>query len=201
MTHPESLRLWLAALNPALLNGATFGLLALEGAGVPGVPGVVPMLAQAAAIDAGHATLGGALLWGTLGNWLGSLLGYHAARRWRAWLGPRLAQRHTERAERLLARGGAGLIILSRTIGSLRTPVTLVAGAAPYPFGPYLRLSLLGAALHVGVWQTLLWKGGPALLPLLDRWGHAGLLAAAGGALLWALGRWAWTRRSALKEG
>ena len=48
---------WLASLDPTLLNAATFGLLTLEGAGVPGVPGVIPMLAQSAMIDAGRTTL------------------------------------------------------------------------------------------------------------------------------------------------
>jgi len=48
--------------------------------------------------------------------------------------------------------------------GSLRTPVTLYAGASAYPWRAYLLFSLLGAVLHVGVWQTLLWRFGPEIL-------------------------------------
>ncbi|MEW6423064.1 MAG: DedA family protein, partial [Deinococcota bacterium] len=159
---------WLASLDPTLLNAATFGLLTLEGAGVPGVPGVIPMLAQSAMIDAGRTTLEAALFWGVLGNWGGSLLGYAAGR----WGGHRLPARWTrslqgERTQALLDRWGAGVIILSRTVGSLRTPITLGAGAARYPFPRFVLFSLLGALLHVGVWQVVLWRFGPALLPRL----------------------------------
>lgn len=73
-----NLRVFLAGLDPTVLNFASFMLMALEGASIPGV---IPMLAQVANIDAGHTTLGVALLWGTLGNWLGSLGGY-AVSRW-----------------------------------------------------------------------------------------------------------------------
>ena len=81
-----NLRVWLAGLDPAVLDVSTFGLLALEGAGIPGIPGVVPMLAQVAAIDAGHTTLGAAIAWGVAGNWLGSLLGYAVSRWGGRWL-------------------------------------------------------------------------------------------------------------------
>lgn len=190
MNLPE----WLASLDPTLLNAATFGLLTLEGAGVPGVPGVIPMLAQSAMISAGRTTLEAALLWGVLGNWGGSLLGYAAGR----WGGHRLPARWTrslqgERTQALLDRWGAGVIILSRTVGSLRTPITLGAGAARYPFPRFVLFSLLGALLHVGVWQVVLWRFGPALLPRLQR---AGAEVAAGLAVALVLGLgWLWIRR------
>ncbi|OLV17292.1 DedA family protein [Deinococcus marmoris] len=170
--HGSRLWSWLSSLDPAVLNLSTFGLMALEGAGIPGIPGVIPMLAQAAAIDAGHTTLTAALIWGVLGNWLGSLLGYAVAR-WGAHLLPArwLKARSTQRAAQLLERWGAGLVIVSRTVGSLRTPVTLLAGLSHYPLPKYTLLSLLGAAVHVGVWQTILWKFGPQILPKVGRWG------------------------------
>ncbi|ABF44220.1 DedA family protein [Deinococcus geothermalis] len=189
-----NLQLWLASLNPTLRNAATFGLLTLEGAGVPGVPGVIPMLAQSAMIDAGHTTLEAALLWGVLGNWCGSLLGYAAGR----WGSHRIPARWTrslrgERTQALLGRWGAGVIILSRTVGSLRTPITLGAGAARYPFPRFVLFSFLGALLHVGVWQVVLWRFGPALLPGLER---VGLEVAAGLAVALVLGLgWLWIRR------
>lgn len=181
-----NLDLWLSGLDPTLLNAATFSLLTLEGAGLPGIPGVLPMLAQSALIDAGRTTLGAALFWGVLGNWLGSLLGYAAGRWGERWLPARWRvilrrQRHLE----LLERWGAPLIIVSRTIGSLRTPVTLVAGMTGYSLPRYLLLSLLGALLHVGVWQILLWCLGPAVLPRVERW-SAGVLVAVGLAALLA---------------
>ncbi|WP_019011799.1 DedA family protein [Deinococcus aquatilis] len=175
-----NLRLWLSGLDPLVLNLMTFALLSLEGAGVPGIPGVIPMVAQVAMIDAGHTTLLSAVLWGVLGNWLGSLLGYALGR----WGGQRLpahwrAAVQSERHVTLLARWGAPLIVVSRTVGSLRTPVTLLAGMTAYPWPKYLALSLLGAVIHVGVWQTVLWRFGPALLPTLEQWGRELLLGLA----------------------
>ncbi|GGM59240.1 alkaline phosphatase [Deinococcus arenae] len=190
-----NLRLWLAGLDPLLLNLMTFALLSLEGAGIPGIPGVIPMIAQVATIDAGHTTLLSAVLWGVLGNWLGSALGYTLGR----WGGQRLPARwraavQNERNEVLLAHWGAPLIVVSRTVGSLRTPVTLLAGMTAYPWPKYLALSLLGAALHVGVWQTLLWRFGPALLPVLEQRGREMLLGMGALAATVLALRWWWNR-------
>lgn len=187
-----SLSQWLSGLDPTLLNAATFGLLTLEGAGIPGIPGVLPMLAQSALIDAGRNTLAEAITWGVLGNWLGSLLGYAAGRWGERWL-PRRWQAAIRQPRNLalLERWGWPLIIVSRTIGSLRTPVTLAAGMAGYPLPRYLLLSLLGALLHVGVWQVVLWRLGPAVLPQIERWGAEILAALLLIVLLfWLLARW-----------
>lgn len=178
---------WITNVDPAVLNYSTFGLMALEGAGIPGVPGVLPMLAQASAIDAGHTTLTAAIAWGVLGNWLGSLLGYAAAR----WGGQHLPQSwrenpRMERAGALLGHYGAPLVIVSRTIGSLRTPVTVLCGLSRFPLPAYVLLSLLGALLHVGVWQTALWRFGPVIVPQVARWGtQIGLGAAALLLIVW----------------
>ncbi|MGI8746807.1 MAG: DedA family protein, partial [Deinococcus sp.] len=116
-------------------------------------------------IDAGQTTLLQAILWGVAGNWLGSLLGYQLARLALRRL-PQSWQRaaHSRRTARLMRRWGGLLVVVSRTVGSLRTPVTLYAGASAFPWPLYLRASLLGALLHVGLWQTLLWRFGPGIL-------------------------------------
>lgn len=195
MTGP-ALPAWLTALDPAWLNAATLGLMFLEGAGVPGIPGVVPMLAQAGMIESGRTTFAEAALWGVLGNWLGSLAGYtfglHGVRllpaSWRARL-------QGERVRRLLARWGGALVVVSRTVGSLRTPVTWSAGPLGYPLPAFLLYSLLGALLHVLVWQYGLWKFGALLLTQArrvetDLLGPALLIALAWG------GWWSWRARS-----
>lgn len=198
MTEPFDLRLWLSSLDPTLLHFVTFFLMLLEGAGVPGVPGALPMIAQVAEIDAGHTTLAAAIFWGTLGNWLGSLLGYAAGRWGQRWLPPRwLGRLQGERVTGLLRRWGGPLIVVSRTVGSLRTPVTLVSGIVQYPLLPYVAYSLVGALIHVGVWQYLLWKFGPVILPQLERWGREILLYAVPLLLLATLGRWWWQRQKA----
>lgn len=95
------------------------------------------------------------------------------------------------KATNLLSRYGSPLIIVSRTIGSLRTPVTFMAGVSAYPLPQYALYSLVGAILHVGLWQTILWKFGPAILPQMEHWGREILIGAAGiGVLLWMYQRW-----------
>lgn len=187
-----NLRVFLAGLDPVLLNFASFALMALEGAGIPGIPGVLPMLAQVASIDAGHTNLASALLWGVLGNWLGSLGGYAVSRSGQRWIPGRWrGQLQAKRMTDLLRKYGGPLVIVSRTIGSLRTPVTLVAGMTAYPPAQYALYSLLGAMLHVGVWQTVLWKFGPALLPQMERWGRDILIGVILlGVLVWAFRHW-----------
>ena len=194
-----NLRAWLAGLNPTMLHVSTFGLLFLEGMGVPGIPGVLPMMAQVGLIDAGKTSLEAAIFWGTLGNWLGSLCGYALGR----WGGRFLPERYqgqlnSERATDLLRRYGALTVVASRTIGALRTPVTLGAGAMNYPLVPYIIYSLLGALIHIGLWQWLLWRFGMQILPHLERVGAQALMAAAAVVALALLGRWWLTRRRGL---
>ena len=161
---------WLDSLNPFWLHLSSFALMFLEGMGIPGIPGFLPMLALAESIHAGQTTLWEALLSGTLGNWLGSLTGYRLAasllgRLPLSW--QRLAR--SKRTARLMQRYGGLLVVVSRTIGSLRTPVTLYAGASGYPWPAYVAWSALGAAVHVGVWQTLIWRFGPDILKQFER--------------------------------
>lgn len=161
---------WLDSLPPLWLHLSTFILMFLEGMGIPGVPGVLPMLALAESIHAGQTTLPEAVVWGTLGNWLGSLMGYRLAssalkRLPTSW--QRIAR--SERTARIMRRWGGLAVIVSRTVGSLRTPVTLYAGASGYSRRAYSVFSLLGAMLHVGVWQTLLWRFGPEILQSFER--------------------------------
>ena len=185
---------WLDSLSPIWLHLTTFLMMFLEGMGIPGIPGVLPMLALAESIHAHQTTLLEAILWGVAGNWLGSLLGYRLAasalkrlpRRWQ-----RIAR--SPRTARIMRRWGGLAVILSRTVGSLRTPVTLYAGASGYPWRAYLGFSLLGAVLHVGVWQTLLWRFGPDILQSFERF-QARLLpyliALVVLVVLWLLVRW-----------
>ena len=156
---------WLDSLPPLWLHLTTFIMMFLEGMGIPGIPGVLPMLALAESIHAGQTTLPEAIAWGALGNWLGSLSGYRLAasalrRLPRSW--QRIAR--SPHTAGIMRRWGGLAVIVSRTIGSLRTPVTLYAGASGYPWRAYLGFSFLGALLHVGLWQTLLWRFGPEIL-------------------------------------
>ncbi|WP_245872829.1 DedA family protein [Deinococcus planocerae] len=185
---------WLTALDPAWLNAATLGLMFVEGAGVPGIPGILPMLAQAALISAGATSYPEAVLWGALGNFLGSLAGYALGAEILERLPARWRERmETPRVRRLTAHAGPLLIVLSRSVGSLRTPVTWTARALGVRPAPFTLWALVGAVLHVGLWQYLLWKSGEAALRYVRR-AEADLtpvllLAALGAALWWGVRR------------
>lgn len=162
------------------------------------------MLALAESIHAGRTSLAEAITWGTAGNWLGSLAGYQAAKLALQRLPTHWQEAaRSPRAAQVMHRFGGVAVIVSRTIGSLRTPVTLYAGASGYPWRPYVVYSLLGALLHVGVWQTLLWKYGPTALRQFEarqRELTPYLLGAAVlAALLW-LGKW-WLDKGKLESG
>lgn len=196
---------WVMALPPDPLNWATFGLMFLEGMGIPGVPGALPMFAQAALITGGRTTFAEAVAWGLSGNLLGSVAGYYFGlygvrllpARWQAGIGRRIEGAGTAR---LMARLGGPLVALSRVIGTLRTPVTLAAGPLRMPFVMYFWYSVLGCALHVVVWQYLLWKFGAAVLRMEITAEEA--LPVLGVLALLLAGGWFWRRRlGQLREG
>ncbi|PYE54554.1 DedA family protein [Deinococcus yavapaiensis] len=164
-----SLSEWLAALSPAALDAATFGILFLEGLGVPVLPGVLPMLAQANAIDAGRTTFVAAVVWATLGDIAGALTVYVLGR-WGTRFVPAAWRRALEspKAQRSLDRWGLVAVFFSRWLVSFRIPITLGAGVAKMRFRAYLTASVLGALLHIVLWQVLLGHFGPQIVEWLD---------------------------------
>lgn len=188
----EALRFWIENLDPLPMQISSFVLMFLEGMGIPGVPGALPMMALVPHIASGAVTLEMAIFWGTLGNWLGSLAGY-AVGRWGGHLLPSDWQEkmHSKQVTEAFERWGPLAVVISRTVGSLRTPVTLGAGALEYPLGPYVAYSLVGALVHVGVWQWLLWKFGETILHSFEEMGAKAipvviLLAM----IVWLFARW-----------
>lgn len=187
---------WLGARDPLTVDVVMGIAMTLEGMGIPGIPGEIPMLAQVGIIEAGHTTYLRAAGLGTIANFAGSLIGYWVAKHHLGWLPARWLHHLEEGGKKLSGSQHAGwLIALSRSIGALRTPITWAAGRAGYPLIPYAIWSLVGAALHVFGWQYLLWKGASALLKAsaddIERYGPAValmVLGAGGVALLWK--RW-----------
>lgn len=159
-TWQQAALAWLAGRDPLTVDLAMLLAMTLEGMGIPGIPGEVPMLAQAALIHAGVHSYWHAAVIGTIANFLGSLLGYELAARGVKWFPARWRHTLTKGAAKLNGSRHAGwLILLSRSFGALRTPITWGAGAGRYPFGPYAVWAFVGAVIHVFAWQYALWKG------------------------------------------
>lgn len=151
---------WLSTRNPDTVDAAMLLAMTLEGMGIPGIPGEIPMLAQAGLIHAGERTYWHASVVGTSANFLGSLLGYAVGAYGARWLPERWRGRLLQGSAQLAASPHSGwLILISRSIGALRTPITWGAGAGRYPFGRFAIWALLGAIVHVFVWQYALWQG------------------------------------------
>lgn len=186
----------LVDLPPTFVYGALFGLLALEGTGMPLVPFEPAFLAAGVMIREGRMSLTGALLVGTVAHLLGNLAGYLAGRR----LGLAALHLHGERfglsRERIeaaaawLRRRGGMATLVSRFVGVLRTPAILGAGAAGIDLRAYAAWSLLAGFLWCLTWLAGAVLLGAPLLRYLERLGLLGLVAlgaAAGGFMVWRL--------------
>lgn len=148
---------------------ALFGLLVVEGMGVPGIPFEPVFLAAGYLIERGEMNFWGAVTVGSAGNLLGNLIGY--------WLGARpgrgLIERFLHRGwgpdglattRDWLGRYGAAVIILARWFGPIRTPAILAAGVLGMNPGIYALYSALGAFTWTLAWQYASWKGAHYLL-------------------------------------
>lgn len=156
---------WLLELPPYLLHGTVFAVLLLEGIGIPGIPFELLWVAEGLLIHAGKTTLGEAIVWGTLGNWIGNLIGYQFGHLIAGWLPKKVREAvQLEDVKRWYAKYGVWVVIVSRWFGFLRTPFILYAGIAEVRFWSYIWSSFLGCLLWVGVWQWGLWKSGEAFL-------------------------------------
>lgn len=184
---------WLATRNPATVDAAMLLAMTLEGMGIPGIPGEIPMLAQAGLIEAGERTYVHAATVGTVANFLGSLVGYYIGGRGARLVPECWRSKLSSGATQLAASPHSGwLILLSRSFGALRTPITWGAGAGHYPFGRYAVWALLGAILHVFAWQYALWQGAG----WLGRLRPHELLAALAVAIVLGLAWWLLRRRA-----
>ncbi len=186
-TWQHTALVWLSTRDPLSVDLVTLLAMTLEGMGIPGIPGEIAMLAQAGLIESGKHSYLHASVVGTVANFLGSLLGYQLAALWSDRFPERWRARLMEGATRLSAsQQGGWLVLLSRSFGALRTPVTWGAGAGGFPYGAYLIWALLGAIVHVFVWQYMLWQGTGLLSRLKPRELVAvGILALIGGLIWW----------------
>lgn len=133
---------------------AVFVLMALESCGIP-IPSelIMPVAGALAAGAFGHGSINGvaAVLAGTLGNLLGSLVAYAIAAIWgeRVLLGPGryvgIRKHHVELADGLFQRRGPVLVFLGRMVPAVRTYISFPAGMARVPLALFSVLTFAGA--------------------------------------------------------
>ncbi|MDQ2961398.1 MAG: DedA family protein [Candidatus Dormibacteraeota bacterium] len=137
-----------------------FVLMAAESCGVP-FPSELIMPFAGFLAAGGHISLAGAIVAGTLGNLVGSLVAYRLAARFgrAVVLGPGryigLSETHLEMADRWFARYGIAAVLIGRVLPVVRTYISFPAGLArvePVRFGVLTTVGALPwcAALAVG---------------------------------------------------
>jgi membrane protein DedA with SNARE-associated domain len=140
-------------------------LMALESTVVP-IPSEIVIPPAAYWATQGRYSMGGVVLAGTAGSYLGAAISYWVAR----WLGRPLLLRWGRyilvpegkllRAERWLARYEAGGVFFARLVPVIRHLIGIPAGIVRMPFGVYSAMTLIGS----GLWCAVLAWFGASLL-------------------------------------
>ncbi|MHB8718007.1 MAG: DedA family protein [Candidatus Dormibacteria bacterium] len=147
-----------------------FILMAAESCGIP-FPSELIMPFAGFLASQGHLSLAGAIVAGTLGNLLGSLVAYVLAASFGKplMLGPGryigLSQDHLELAERWFAKYGSGAVLIGRVLPVVRTYISFPAGLARVPLPAFAILTTVGAL----PWCAALAAGGYAIGRNYDR--------------------------------
>lgn len=163
---------------------ALFITVTLEALGAP-VPGETAVIAAATAAAAGKLSIIAVALAAFAGSVLGDNIGYMIGRE----LGRPVILKHGRRfgitdtalakAEDIVRRRGAIIVVIARFIVLLRQLNGLVAGTTGMPWPKFLAANALGAALWVGLWTVLAYNFGRDATKLLPWIGHhLGLVAA-----------------------
>jgi membrane protein DedA with SNARE-associated domain len=140
-------------------------LMALESTVVP-IPSEIVIPPAAYWATQGRYSMGGVVLAGTVGSYLGASISYWVAR----WVGRPLLLRWGRyilvpegkllRAERWLARYEAGGVFFARLVPVVRHLIGIPAGIVRMPFGVYSAMTIIGS----GLWCAVLAWFGASLL-------------------------------------
>jgi membrane protein DedA with SNARE-associated domain len=190
----------LATAHPYLAQygyGALFAVLFAESLGLP-LPGETFLVASAFLASQGQMHIVWVAAVAVAAAALGDNVGYGVGR----WGRQRLLLRYgarvgitgerLARVEQLFARFGPEIVIVARFMPVLRQLNGVVAGGARMPWKRFLAYNLLGAALWVGTWTTIVFVLGKEVeswlyrVHDLARWLAAGLgiVAIAGAGIL-----------------
>lgn len=168
-------------MTPQYLYLLLFFLMFIEGTGMPAVPFEPVFLLAGYLIEKGEASFWLAVVAGTLGNFLGNLLGYWVGARPGRKLVDGLLRRWIDRGKGLASakswftRYGVAMVIIARWFGPIRTPTILGAGILGMPPLTYAVYSLLGAFSWTLAWQYGSWRGTGVFINLWQNYRGKGL--------------------------
>jgi len=177
-----------------------FGVVFLEVAGLPFIPGETALIAAAALASQGHGSIAAIIALAFAAAVLGAVFAYVIGHRWGRellsrwpWF-ERVSRKGVDRSQEFFDSHGSKAVFLGRFVPVVRSTLGWMAGVARMSPARFLLWNVLGAA----AWSTLIgllaYYLGAAVIKAAERDVGIGIAAIAGIVLLVAGHHW-WRRR------
>jgi undecaprenyl-diphosphatase len=152
-----------------------FGVVFLEVAGLPFIPGETALIAAAALASQGHGSIAWTIVLAIAAAVFGALLGY-AVGRWRGrellrrwqWF-ERVTRKGVERSDEFFHRHGSKAVFLGRFVPVLRATLGWMAGVGKMPFARFLLWNVAGAVAWGCLIGLLAYYLGAAVVRTIER--------------------------------
>jgi membrane protein DedA with SNARE-associated domain len=162
-----------------------FGVVFLEVAGLPFIPGETVLITAAALASQGHGNIVAIIAVAITAAVLGALFGYVVGRRWgrealNRW--PRFeraSRKGIDRSHEFFDRHGGKAVFLGRFVPVVRATLGWMAGIARMPLGRFLFWNITGAVAWASAVGLLAYYVGEALIKAIERDLLYGVLAIA----------------------
>lgn len=152
-----------------------FGIVFLEVAGLPFVPGEAALIAAGALASQGHGNIVAIIAVAIAAAVLGALCGYGVGHRWGRellsrwpWF-ERVSRKGVERSQEFFDQHGSKAVFLGRFVPVLRATIGWMAGVARMPFGRFLVWNVAGAVAWGLLIGLLAYYLGQAVVAAIER--------------------------------
>jgi membrane protein DedA with SNARE-associated domain len=167
-----------------------FGIVFLEVAGLPFIPGEAALIAAAALASQGHGSIVAIVALAVAAAVTGALVAYGVGRRWGRellqrwpWF-ERISHRGVERSQEFFHRHGSKAVFLGRFVPVLRATLGWMAGVGQMRFGSFLLWNVAGAVAWACAIGLAAYYLGDAVVKAAERDLGIGIAAIAGVLLL-----------------
>jgi undecaprenyl-diphosphatase len=152
-----------------------FGVVFLEVAGLPFIPGETALIAASALASQGHGSIVWTIVLAIAAAVLGALLGYVVGRwrgrellqRWQ-WF-ERVTRKGVERSDEFFHRHGSKAVFLGRFVPVLRATLGWMAGIGKMPLARFLLWNVVGAVAWGCLIGLLAYYLGAAVVRTIER--------------------------------
>ncbi len=152
-----------------------FGVVFLEVAGLPFIPGETALIAAAALASQGHGSIVWIVVLAVTAAVTGALFSYFLGRRWGRelltrwrWF-ERVSHEGVDRSQQFFDRHGSKAVFLGRFVPVLRATLGWMAGVGRMRFGRFLLWNVLGAVAWGCLIGLLAYYVGEAVIKAVER--------------------------------